>query len=107
MTRQVQATRQSGSGSCAEGRTARTFKLSDLPPPDTERWGFRRKAAVVSAVLAKVLTMEDACRRYRLSREELQSWIEQIRRHGAHGLRVTRLQDYGRISDERRDRDSL
>ena len=36
----------------------------DLPPPSTKRWVVRRKAAVVMAVRAGVITLEEACRRY-------------------------------------------
>jgi hypothetical protein len=68
--------------------------LADLPPPETKRWVIRRKAAVVTAVRRGVLTLEDACKRYRLSVEEFTSWQRLIERHGLPGLRTTRLQDY-------------
>jgi hypothetical protein len=65
-----------------------------LPPTTTKRWVIRRKAAVVSAVRAGVLTLEEACQRYHLSVEEFLSWQRLIDRHGMRGLRATRLQDY-------------
>jgi hypothetical protein len=65
-----------------------------LPPPTTKRWVIRRKAAVVAAVRAGVLTLEEACQRYHLSVEEFLSWQRLIDRHGMRGLRATRLQDY-------------
>lgn len=68
--------------------------LEELPPPETKRWVIRRKAAVVAAVRRGVLTLEDACKRYRLSAEEFTSWQRLIERHGLPGLRTTRLQDY-------------
>jgi len=68
--------------------------LADLPPPETKRWVIRRKAAVVAAVRRGVLSLEDACKRYRLSVEEFSSWQRLIERHGLPGLRTTRLQDY-------------
>lgn len=68
--------------------------LEELPPPETKRWVIRRKAAVVTAVRRGVLSLEDACRRYRLSVEEFTSWQRLIERHGLPGLRTTRLQDY-------------
>jgi len=39
-------------------------KHAELPPPNTKRWVVRRKAAVVAAVRAGVITLEEACRRY-------------------------------------------
>ena len=42
-------------------------KYAELPPPDTKRWVVRRKAAVVAAVRAGVITVQEACRRYQLS----------------------------------------
>ena len=66
----------------------------DLPPANTKRWTIRRKAAVVLAVQRGVLSIEAACGRYRLSREEFAAWEQSIERHGIHGLRVTRFQIY-------------
>ena len=54
----------------------------------------RRKAAVVAGVRAGLLTLDEACDRYRLSVEEFLSWQNTIERHGERGLRVTRLKDY-------------
>lgn len=68
--------------------------LADLPPPDTKRWVIRRKAEVVAAVRAGVISLEDACRRYTLSVEEFLSWQRAIDKHGMRGLRATRLQQY-------------
>ncbi len=67
---------------------------ADLPPPDTERWVIRRKAEVVAAVRGGLLTIDEACQRYRLSVEEFLSWQRAIDRFGLAGLRATRIQDY-------------
>jgi hypothetical protein len=67
---------------------------TDLPPTNTKRWVIRRKAAVVNAVSAGVLTLDDACARYKLSFEEFHAWRNLVERHGLPGLRVTRLQNY-------------
>ena len=72
----------------------RMLRLAELPPPNTKRWVIRRKAEVVAAVRSGVLTLEDACARYKLSIEEFLSWQRLIDSHGLAGLRVTRLQDY-------------
>jgi hypothetical protein len=76
----------------------------DLPSPDTKRWVVRRKAVVVHAVRSGALTLQEACRRYRLSVEEFLAWQRAIERHGIPGLRVTRLQIY-RDTDEERSAD--
>ena len=54
----------------------------------------RRKAAVVAAVRAGVITFEEACRRYELSEEELLSWQRAFEVYGLPGLRTTRIQSY-------------
>jgi Protein of unknown function (DUF1153) len=70
------------------------LSLDSLPPPDTKRWVIRRKAVVVAAVRAGVISLEEACRRYTLSIEEFLAWQRLVDSHGLPGLRVTRLQDY-------------
>jgi hypothetical protein len=45
-----------------------------LPPVTTRRWVARRKAEVVAAVHAGMLSALEACRRYRLSPEEFLEW---------------------------------
>ena len=70
--------------------------LDDLPPPDTRRWVVRRKAEVVAAVRAGLISIEEACARYSLSMEEFLSWQRLIENHGVRGLRTTRLQHYRR-----------
>jgi len=68
--------------------------LSSLPPAETQRWSCRRKAAVVVAIPAGVLSPQEACERYTLSLEELAAWEAALDRNGIPGLRVTRLQIY-------------
>jgi hypothetical protein len=69
---------------------------SGLPPAETQRWSCRRKAAVVVAIRAGVLSPQQACERYTLSREELAAWEAALDQNGIPGLRVTRLQMYRR-----------
>ncbi len=71
-----------------------TLTLDSLPPPDTNRWVARRKAEVLAAINGGLLTLEEACVRYRLSVEELRLWQEAVERAGVPGLRVTRIQLY-------------
>jgi hypothetical protein len=68
--------------------------LDGLPPAETQRWSSRRKAAVVIAIRAGVLSSQAACSRYSLSLEELAAWEAALDRNGIPGLRVTRLQIY-------------
>jgi hypothetical protein len=68
--------------------------LADLPPPNTKRWVIRRKAEVVAGVRSGTISLEEACRRYKLSIEEFLSWQRLIESHGVAGLRATRLQHY-------------
>jgi hypothetical protein len=71
-----------------------SMTLADLPPRDTARWVSRRKASVVAAVHNGLISLDDACRRYRLSLEEYLSWERALQRHGTPGLRATHAQDY-------------
>ena len=64
-----------------------------LPLPG-QHWVSRRKAAVVLAVHNGLISIEEICRRYELSREELDSWISAFDRYGVAGLRATRVQIY-------------
>ena len=68
--------------------------IADLPPQNTKRWVIRRKAEVVAAVRGGLLSLEEACERYKLTVEEFLSWQRSIDRHGLAGLRATRVQDY-------------
>src|SRR4051795_3147253 len=68
--------------------------LTNLPPPDAQRWVASRKAIVVAAVRGGLLSMSDACARYRLTTEEFLSWQTQVDRNGLQGLRATRVQEY-------------
>ena len=76
------------------GPTGAPLTIADLPPPNTQRWVIRRKAEVVAAVHGGLLTLDDACSRYRLTNEEFLGWQKSIEQHGLAGLRTTRIQQY-------------
>ena len=76
------------------GPTGAPLTLADLPPAHTDRWVIRRKAEVVAAVRGGLLTLEEACERYRLTTEEFLGWQKSIEKHGMPGLRTTRIQHY-------------
>ena len=72
--------------------------MADLPPANTDRWVARRKAAVLAALRGGGITMEEACRRYALSEEELLAWQRAFEAHGLPGLSATRLRGRTRTS---------
>src|SRR3990167_7269776 len=67
------------------GPTGAPLTLSDLPPPETQRWVIRRKAEVVAAVRGGLLSLDEACDRYKLTNEEVLAWQQSIDRHGMAG----------------------
>ncbi len=67
---------------------------ADLPPPNTMRWVASRKAAVVKAVAAGLISRDEAMRLYGLSDEEFDGWLNAVARHGEAALRATALQKY-------------
>jgi hypothetical protein len=79
-----------------KGPDGQKLTLADLPSPGISRWVTRRKAEVVAAVQGGLLTRESACERYNLTEEEFEGWERLYARHGAKGLRTTRLQQYRR-----------
>ncbi|WP_235927558.1 DUF1153 domain-containing protein [Sandarakinorhabdus rubra] len=71
-----------------------------LPPDDTVRWVPSRKAAVLAAIRDGRIELKEACRRWRLSVEELRLWQRAVDRIGTPGLRVTRVQIYRPMLEE-------
>ena len=71
-----------------------------LPPSDTVRWVPSRKAAVLNAINDGRISVDEACRRWRLSIEEIQLWQRAMDKVGQPGLRVTRVQIYRSLFEE-------
>ena len=67
---------------------------ADLPDPKTRRWVASRKAAVVRAVSAGLLSRGSAIDLYALSEEELDEWFSAVETHGEAALKATALQRY-------------
>ena len=88
-------------GQAVIGPAGQPLTIDDLPPPETKRWVIRRKAEVVAGVRNGLISLEDACNRYKLSVDEFLSWQKLIEEHGVRGLRTTRLQQYRRPSDDK------
>ena len=82
----------------------RRLDRGDLPPRDTKRWVARRKLRVVEAVEGGLISAEEACDIWALSKEELDSWRRHARKHGAKGLQTTHLQLYRQPKVESRDK---
>ncbi|MBN2760054.1 MAG: DUF1153 domain-containing protein [Rhodobacteraceae bacterium] len=70
------------------------LSLADLPPRDTRRWVASRKAVVVQAVGAGLLSRKAALERYELSEEEFDLWAKAVETYGVDALKVTALQRY-------------
>jgi len=70
---------------------------SDLPSVKTMRWVARRKATVVTAVAAGMISREEALEMYNISGEEFDGWVKAMTSHGRSGLRVTKLQEYRQL----------
>lgn len=75
---------------CPDGNP---ISQADLPPPDTTRWVWRRKAIVVAAVDGGLLSLEHACRRYRLTVEEFMAWKAGCAGNGYEALKVKSIQN--------------
>ncbi|WP_368188030.1 DUF1153 domain-containing protein [Aestuariibius sp. HNIBRBA575] len=71
-----------------------TMTRADLPPSNTMRWVASRKAAVVKAVAAGLISRESAIESYSLSEEEYESWESAVETHGEAALRTTAIQKY-------------
>jgi hypothetical protein len=70
---------------------------ADLPPPETRRWVASRKAAVVRAVRAGLVSRAWAVETYALSEDEFSEWENAVERHGEAALRATALQKYRQL----------
>ena len=67
---------------------------ADLPSDTTSRWVASRKAAVVQAVQAGLITRKEALEKYSLSDDEFTEWETAVKEHGVAALKTTALQKY-------------
>jgi hypothetical protein len=72
------------------GPDGNVLTIADLPPPDIPRWVPRRKAELVAAVCGGLISLNEACIRYRLSPEEFSAWKTALDHAGLAGLQTTR-----------------
>ena len=76
------------------GADGSPLSLSDLPPSYQKRWVARHKANVVAAVRGGLVSLDEVCRRYRLTAEEFLIWQSSVDHFGLPGLRVTKIKNY-------------
>jgi hypothetical protein len=81
---------------CTVAPDGTLLTMDNLPGPETKRWVPSRKAIVVAAVRVGMLSVQEACGRYRLTEEEFAMWQFQADRHGLAGLRTSKGQLYRR-----------
>ena len=75
------------------GPNGSPLTLADLPDSKTRWWVIMRKAQVVAAIRGGLLSLEDACSRYRLTVDEILNWQQSIDSHGLAVLLTTKIQD--------------
>jgi hypothetical protein len=76
------------------GPNGAPLSLRNLPSSKTTRWVSQRKAEVVAAVHGGLLSMEEACLKCGLTREEFFAWERAFERLGVAGLKATAVQKY-------------
>ena len=65
--------------------------IAALPSPGFTRWTAQRKRGVVNAVDQGLLALDEACRRYGLTAEEIEEWRRGFGGYGIDGLKATSL----------------
>lgn len=70
------------------------LSFRDLPPASVNRWNTRRKAEVLNCICCGIIDIDEACRRYALTLDEMVNWYVLLRKHGLAGLRATRIRYY-------------
>ena len=65
----------------------------NLPEPYQRRWVAQRKAEIVVAVDCGLLSVDEACSRYRLTLDEFLAWKRDLAKGGVPALHRTRIQD--------------
>jgi hypothetical protein len=72
------------------GPHGRLLTLADLPPTNLRRWYPYHKACIASTVRGGLITIDEVCKRYRLTVEEIQTWQRALDRSGVEGLYLSR-----------------
>jgi len=72
---------------------SRRALIADLPSPGLSRWTPRCKLGVLNALDHGLITLDEACRRFELTAEEIEEWRGGFRRFGRAGLKTTTLRE--------------
>lgn len=64
----------------------------NLPPPGYSRWTPNKKAIVVRAVRAGLVTLQSVLDRYQMTEQEFSIWEHGLYDDGATGLKITKYQ---------------
>jgi len=75
------------------GADGRPLTVADLPASDV-RWNRKRRAQVVAAVRGKLISFDEAVRRYGLSPGEYYAWEQELLRGLAEGRRATERREF-------------
>ena len=78
-------------------RDGTVMTRADLPDAETRRWVASRKAAVVRAINAGLISSQEAKEMYDLSSEELETWQSNVEQHGEAALKATSIQRYRQV----------
>ena len=78
--------------------------LDKLPGTSIARWTATAKKAVLDAIRAEALTVTEACKRYDLTADELESWNRKEQMYGQNGLMATQISRYRRASQHKASR---
>lgn len=68
--------------------------LTYLPKTPPARWVASTKQAIVEAVEAGILTVDELGGRFGVTPEEFHAWADRLERYGAKGLRQGYVQAY-------------
>src|SRR5580765_8063161 len=71
------------------GPNGRLLTLADLPPTNLRRWYPYHKACIASTVRGGLISVEEVCKRYSLTVDEIHMWQQALDRCGVKGLRVS------------------
>jgi hypothetical protein len=81
------------------GTDGAPLDLRNLPESHKVRWVMRRKLEVLTAVRFGLLNIDDACKWYGISMEELLSWKSALDLFGPVGLHASRLRRQNSVSN--------
>lgn len=85
-------------------KTRKDATLDALPSETITRWTATAKKAVLEAIRIEALTVTDACKRYALTADEVESWDKREQMYGRNGLMATQVSRYRRAASHKATR---